>query len=619
MSTSRRLLIVLSFTLIGSLLLAWPLTPITAQETLVFATNTPRPETVAALLLTPEPPLERYALRLWLEQDLLTVIQGQVQLLTPGDAERERAIRLLQYELQWRFPGAPRNAARREQLLQAMLAAPRGSVDMRNVVRLTVANWLNQVRPAFNSAATYEQGGFLIDITPANVDRIAPLDALIHTRYPADAVEPEEVIYEDYVLAQIDPQGTYRIFNATPSFPAAPLGDIRSIRLERIGNVNDDELDELAVSLQSSDVNQRMEIYGWRNGEIVSLVEPGRAIQFGEILDWTRNSPTIAVSQYRVESAAWGCLGEVPVDWAWNSNFFRPTIDPDGYAFLGSTACLLYGEEPFFDGPPQDSINTIQSILAVSTGEEDEAARRAAMIVAMLNYLDGREEAALATVEQLQASAQPGSWLAVQADAFLDAAEQPDSTPVQICAALQAASEYGACDVDQLLTRLFVEQPLRRDEPIEEQLSDMGISVLDMLTISEVGRFNRQAVHFNLAGDRWWQFAPLAAEVYTAEKIAAPPGYERAPATPPAEVTPPAAAYDALMAQGDVPSTLNVLNNAVLANPGARLSPAVRYLQALGYDLLADRVTARQSYLALWLDDTETVWGQLAAAHLERR
>jgi hypothetical protein len=618
MSTSRRLLIVLLLTLIGSLLLAWPLTPITAQETFVFATNTPRAESVPAVVLTPEPPLERYALRLWLEQDLLTVIQNQVRLLTPGDAERERAIRLLQYELQWRFPGAPRYAAHREPLLEAMLAAPRGSVDMRSVVRLYVTDWLNQALPSFDSAATFELDGFLIEIAPANLDRIPPLDAILHTRYPAHAVEPDELIYEDYVLAQIDPQGTYRIFNAAPAFPAAPLGDIHTIRLERIGNLNDDELDELAVSVESSNVNQRMEIYGWRNGEIVSLVEPGQALQFGEILDWTRNSTTITVSQYRVESAAWGCLGEVPVKWAWNSNFFRPTIDTEGYAFAGSIACLLYGAEPFFEGPPQDSINTIQSILAVSTGEEVEPARRAAMIVAMLNYLDGRDEAALDTVEQLQISAEPGSWLAQQAEAFLSAAEQPDSTPVQICAALEAASEYGACDVDQLLARLFSEQPLRRDEPIEEQLSDMGISVLDMLTVSEVGRFNRQAVHFNLAGHRWWQFAPLATEVYTAEKIAAPPGYELL-ATPPAEVTPPAAAYDALMAQGDVTSTLNVLNNAVLANPGARLSPAVRYLQALGYDLLADRVTARQSYLSLWLADTETIWGQLAAVHLERR
>jgi hypothetical protein len=616
MSTSRRLLIVLSFTLIGSLLLAWPLTPITAQDS-VFATNTPRPQ--PAVVLTPEPPLERYALRLWLERDLITVIQNQVRLLTAGDAERERAIRLLQYELQWRFPGAPRNAERRQELLQAMLAAPRGSVDMRNVVRLHVAAWLNAVRPALNSAASYEQDGFLIEVTPANLDRIPPMDAMIHTRYPADADEADAVIYEDYVLAQMDARGTYRILNATPSFPAAPLGDIRSVRLERIGNVNDDDLDELAVSIQSSDVNQRLEIYGWRNGEIVSLVQPGQGIQYGEILDWTRSSPTISVSQYRVESAAWGCLGEVPVDWNWNSNFFRPTIDTEGYAFLGSIACLLYGEEPFFAGPPQDAINTIQSILAVSTGEEEAAAERAAMIVAMLNYLNGREEEALATVRQLETGAEPGSWLAQQAAAFLSAAEQPDSTPVQVCAALQAASAYGACDVDQLLTRLFTDEPLRRDEPIEEQLSDMGISVLDIVTISEVGRFNRQAVHFNLAGDRWWQFAPLAADVYTAEKIVAPPGFERALATPPAEVTPPAAAYDALMAQGDVMSTLNVLNNAVLANPGARLSPAVRYLQALGYDLLADRVTARQSYLALWLDDTETIWGQLAAAHLERR
>jgi hypothetical protein len=494
--SKSRLLIVLSLAMIGSLLLAWPLTPLTAQDSISFATNTPRAEVIPAVLVTPEPPLERYALRLWLESDLITVIQDQVQLLRPGDTERQRAIRLLQYELQRRFPGAPRNPERRQQLLDAMLAAPRGSVDMRIPIRLTIAAWLNEIRPSFNGAASLEHDGFLIEITPANVDGISPLDALLHIRYPADA---EDAIYEDYVLAQIDSRATYRILDAAPSFPAAPLGDIQTIRLERIDDLNDDGLDELAVSVQSSDVNQRMDIYGWRNGQIASFVEPGQALFFGEIVNWPRTSQTITVSQYRVESPAWGCLGEVPVDWTWRNNYFRPTADPDGYAFVGSIACLLYGSEPFFEIEPQDAINNIQSILAVSTGEEESAAQRAAMIVAMLNYLGGRDAEALETIQQLQASAEPGSWLAQQAAAFLDAAAQPDATPVTICAALQAASEHGACDVDQLLSRLFAENPLRRDEPIEAQLSDMGISVLDIVTVSEVGRFNREAIHFNLA------------------------------------------------------------------------------------------------------------------------
>jgi hypothetical protein len=581
----------------------------------VFATNTPQAPRV---VLTPEQPLERYALRLWLEHDLLAVIRHQVQLLTPGDTERQQAIRLLQYELEWRFPGAPRNPAQREQLMLAMLAAPRGSVDMRHVVRPYVADWLNQTRPSFNSAASFEYNRFLIEITPANVDGVSPLDAMIHTRFPVEAVDASDVLYEDYVLAQIDARGTYQILRAAPSFLAAPMGDIGSIRLERIGDLNEDGLDELAVSAQSSDVNQRMEIYGWRNGQVVSLVEPGESLVFGEILNWTRESTTLTASQYRVESPAWGCLGEVPVDWAWSGNFFRPAIDPDGYEFVGSIACLLYGLEPVFAAPPEEAINSIQSILGVSTGEEEEAAQRAAMVVAMLNYLMGRADESVDTVQQLAANAEPGSWLDEQTRAFLNAAEQPDATPVQVCAALQAASEHGACDVDPLLERLFTERPLRREDPIEEQLADLGIRVLDRVTVSEIGRFDRQAVHFNLAGDRWWQFAPLSPDVYTAEQIDAPPGFAP-PSTPPAEVTPPPSTYDVLMAQGDVAATLNVLNNAVLTNPGAPLASAVRYLQALSYDLLADRTTARQSYLALWLDDTESIWGQLSAVHLERR
>lgn len=608
-----RLLIVLALILAGAMLLALPLT--TAQEPIVFATNTPQAPRV---VLTPEQPLNRYALRLWLEQDMLAVIHAQVRLLTPGDSEREQAIRLLQYELEWRFPGAPRNPVQREQLMQAMLSAPRGSVDMRHVVRPYVADWLNATRPSFNSAASYEHTGFLLEVTPTNVDGRTPLDALIHTRFPVDAVEPSEVLYEDYVLGQIDANGGYQILRAAPSYLVAPLGDVESIRLERIGDLNDDPLDELAVSVQGSDVNQRMEIYGWRNDEIVSLVEPGETLVFGEILNWTRESTTLTASQLRVESPAWGCLGEVPVDWAWSNNYFRPTIDPDGYEFVGSIACLLYGSEPLFAAPPEESINAIQSILGVSTGEEEAAAQRAAMVVAMLNYIDGRDEAAVEAVQQLAANAEPESWLAEQSSAFLDAAGQPHATPVLVCAALQAASQYGACDVEPLLERLFDERPLRRDEPIEEQLSDMGITVLDRVTVSEIGRFDRQAVRFNLAGDRWWQFAPLSPDVYTAEKMDPLPGFGPLP-TPPPQVTPPPSAYDVLLGQGDVTATLNVLNNAVLTHPGAPLSSSVRYLRALSYDLLADRATARESYLALWIDDTDSIWGQLSAAHLERR
>jgi hypothetical protein len=495
-----------------------------------------------------------------------------------------------------------------------MLAAPRGSVDMRQAVRPYIAILLNELRPSFGSTSVFDHNGFQVDITPADIDGAAPLDAMIHTRYAVD-----EALYEDYVLAQIDQNGVYQVVESSPSYPAAPLGDIESIRLERIGDVNRDGLDELAVSVQRSDVNQRMDIYGWRNGQVISFIEPGQGLFFGELINWPLENDHLTVAMYRVESPAWGCLGEVNVDWDWNSNFFRPTIDPDGYTFLGSMACLLYGEEPLYEQPAQETINTIQSILSLSTGEEEPTAQRAAIVVAMLNYVDGRDSIALETVQELQTNAEPDSWLAQQTSAFLSTAALPDVTPVQICAALQDASEYGACDVDQLLTRLFTEEPLRRAEPIEDQLSSMGITVLDMVTVAEVGRFNREAVHFYMAGDHWWQFAPLDPDVYTAEQIAPPAGYESIIATPQPLITPPPAAYDALVLGNDITTALNILNNAIGENPGASLDSSVRYLQALGYDLLADRTRARQAYLDLWLNDTTSIWGQLAAAHLERR
>ena len=87
----------------------------------------------------PDAPFERYALRLWTEAELVDVLLTQIRQLKPGDADRQLAVQLLQNELERRFPGAPRRADLRQQLVTLMLAAPRGSVDMRPAVRPTPA------------------------------------------------------------------------------------------------------------------------------------------------------------------------------------------------------------------------------------------------------------------------------------------------------------------------------------------------------------------------------------------------------------------------------------------------------------------------------------------------
>ncbi|MBZ0290614.1 MAG: hypothetical protein K8I30_23520, partial [Anaerolineae bacterium] len=390
-----------------------------------FATNTPQPSLESLL---PQTTFDRYALRLWDESALTQILLDQIRQLRPGDDDRRVAIRLLQYELQKRFPGAPRDPAVRQALIDAMLAAPRGSIDMRRPIRSQIESALNQIQPSFLGVSSYDFNGFNITLMPANLNGDGVLDAIVQTRYPALVSNPAEIRYQDFVMAQVDSSGVFRVLEANPMFPAAPFDDIQSINLERLGDLNQDGLDELAVAIKSGDVNQRMMIFGWRNNGIVDLVQPGRVLQFGAIADWPTRARAFTITEYQVESPAWGCLGERSVVWQWRFNFFRPPETVDDFNVQNRLACLLYGAEPLFEQPVDEAINSIQNILPLAGPEDEAAAQRAAMTVAMLRVLNGNVSEALDQVHGLQTTAQPGTWLADQSAAFLAAAEQSNST-----------------------------------------------------------------------------------------------------------------------------------------------------------------------------------------------
>lgn len=581
-----------------------------------FATNTPQ---VALESLLPVTSFDRYALRLWDEPTLTNILLEQVRQLRPGDNDRKMAIRLLQHELQKRFPGAPRNLSVRQQLIEAMLAAPRGSVDMRAIIRPFIEYQLNQIRPSFLGVSSFDYSGFNITIMSADLNGDVEMDAVIQTRYPILVNNPAEIRYQDFVMAQIDTNGAYRVLEADTIFPAAPLDDVQTVNMERLGDLNRDGLDELALSIKSDAINQQLEIFGWRNNGIANFVVPGRILQFGGIADWPIGGDSLTITEYRIESPAWNCLGERDITWRWQFNFFRPQGEASDFDFQNRLACQLYGSEPLFEQPLDQAINSIQNILPLAQPEDQPAVQRAAMTVAMLRILNGDISGAIDQVRGLQASAQSGTWLAGQTAAFLDAASQSNSTPLQLCAALQEANTYGACDVDQVLTRLFTEQPLQRSAPIESQLANLGIDVIDVdtRTIAAVGRMNRQVVHFYLAGDHWWSFAPLQPDTYTAEKVEVP-----AASTlfiPPPVVDPPAAAYRALLVDSDPTTTLNILENVIRENAASSLASSGYFLQAVSYDLIGDRSNARRAYFNLWAADPRSLWGQLAAAHLEQR
>lgn len=580
-----------------------------------FATNTPQPSLESLL---PETTFDRYALRLWDEPTLTQILLAQVQQLRPGDDDRKVAIRLLQYELQKRFPGAPRDPAVRQQLIDAMLAAPRGSVDMRTAIRPHIESALNQIRPSFLGVSSFDFNDFNITLMPANLNGDGTLDAIVQTRYPILVSNPAEIRYQDFVMAQVDANGVYHVLETNPLFPAAPFDDIQSINLERLGDLNQDGLDELAISTKGSDINQQLMIFGWRNNGVVDLVEPGRVLQFGVIADWPTRARAFTITEYRLESPAWNCLGERNVVWQWRFNFFRPPETVDDFNFQNRLACLLYGAEPLFEQPVEEAINSIQNILPLAGSEDDAAVQRAAMTVAMLRVLSGNVSEALDQVRGLQTGAQPGTWLADQTEAFLSTAVQSNSTPLKLCAALQEANSYGACNVDQVLARLFKDKPLKRTESIESQLANLGIDVLTTQTFSAVGKMDRQVVHFFLAGDHWWAFAPLQKDTYTAEAIDSPSS-NTAFSVAPSVIDPPDSAYRALLTDANPTTTLNILDNVIRENAGSALASSGYFLQAISYDLIGDRSNARRTYFDLWSADPQSLWGQLAAAHLEQR
>jgi hypothetical protein len=585
---------------------------------LAFATNTPQP-LLNPVIAEPEAPQERYALRRWDEAALVNVLLDQVRRLQAGEVERSRMIRLLQLELAERFPNAPRRPEQREALLQAMLAAPRGMVDMRGVVRPYVAGLLSAQGASFDVFSSLTAAGFSLTITPFKLAGTGMHDALVHIRYPADTTTANAALYDDYIPLRQAGE-TFTILDGAADIPAAPFNMITQISLERLGDMDGNGLEEFALAVTSAgSVNQEYRVFGWRGEAVASLVLPGQTMQAGQLVDWPREGGTLTVTEYQMESPEWGCLGERDVTWTWAYNFFRPASEPGEFHLQNTTGCRLYQAEPLFTMPVDDAISTIEGLIQTATGDDRTATDRAAMTVALLRVLEGRADLALGQVERLATTAEPGSWLVGQIAAFQEVAARSNTTPLTICAALQHATRYGVCDVDAVLTRQFSEDPLRRDIPLRDQLEMRGFIVGDMVTLSAVGQFDRQLV--NLVFDDsgyWWSFAPLSRETYTAEPadppVSAIPAAER-----PTRLAPPPGAWPVLLDANMPGAVLGQLDNLMQEYPGVPLDSAARFIQAFSYDLIGARDDARQGYFTLWSDDPASIWGQLAAAHLELR
>lgn len=582
----------------------------------IFVTNTPAPPD--PLRAVPDAAVDQYALRLWTEPQLINVLTSQLERLVNGDTAQEAAIRYTLYELERRFPQAPRSQEQRAALLDLMLAAPRGALDKRSIVRpylvLKMDERISEINP--NTENTLTIDNFLVQTVPFNLNGDDEPDALVTVRYPAEAVTPEEIRYKDFWLAEAVAENGFRLPPSSPSLPAAPFNEIEDIQILRADDVNGDTLDELAITVDRGGLNDEILIYGWRNGQVSSLVAPDQSILYGEFIDW--DSPTLNVAQYRQESERWDCISRLPVQWRWETNFYRlaEPLNPT-YSTLGTVGCALHRAEPIFSRPFAEGIEVVSAIVN-DGGLNPTGTNAGGMALAMLYLLDGQRSAAEEQTASLLQRADSDPELAQQIDIFASTAGQDDVSPAEVCAALLFFDQNGPCNMDQVIERILRDTPIPRESDLEAQLEARGLPVLEIVTVSQIGRADRQVVNFNLIGSSWWAFAPTDPVAWVSE-ITEPPVAFADATLPAALIQPPAAAYEALFERNDPVRVLTVLENALLQNPDAPFSAEARFMQALSYDLSGDRPAARQAYYNLWVEFSSSAWGQLAGAHLERR
>lgn len=627
--------------IMAMLWLSLPVIPAGAQ---LFATNTPLPGQVippvsatatpaatvtlaventpvpAVTVSTPDAPIDNYPLRIWLERDMLNLLYDQIAALSQGGADARRALQLTAYEFKVRFPGAPTSTAERERLIQSMLAAPRGSIDMRWVIHPYLAAELNNRR----SDSGFEFSGFRVDISSARFNPDETPDALIHILYPAGAAGEDEVLFEEYLLALRNPDGAFFLLPQAYDSPAAPFSAIRSVSLQRMEDVNRDSLDEVVLVVDDGQANARWWILGARNNQAVDLALPGQEIRVGELLSWEAAGdnpvPVLRIYHYQVESEEpdFPCLSQLPVTWEYQANFYRPAVALDAqYRFQDTLGCKLHAAEPIFAMSPEAGTALIETTL-VEFSVDAPGGDRALLTLAMLYVLQGRLDEARAIAGAVVPAGETDTWAAKQSQALLEALGVSGNTALDICEALNLASVSAACDMDAVLGRYLGLATLKTDADLVEQLEALGFPVVEAVPVTEIGKASRIVVSFNLTGTGWWGFVAQRDGLYHVEKARPPTGFEAA-SLPAGLLDAPQTAYNALLINNNPEGTLTILDTLEQNNPDIPLSPAARYLKALSYDLAANRPEARRAYFDLWSTFPRSLWGQLAAKHLERR
>lgn len=610
----------LVFTLmIFSVALSSQVMSVSVEAQQIFVTSTPRPPDP----LNNAPPanalLSQYALRLWQQTALIDLLVRQIESLSNGEDMSPEAVRFTQYELRQRFPNAPTEATQRQRLLTTMLNAPRGSVDMRSIVRPFVIDELSGNMVSVSSSQELTVNGFMIETQPINLNGDETGDLYVHVRYPASASAPMDILYDDHLMVLGEADGTFSLPTYAVNLPAAPFDTVSSISLWRLNDLTGDSRTEMALLVDRGGINQQLMIYGWRADQVNSLILPGETIFVGQSITRLGDSSTIQVEQYRVESEKWQCYSTLTIDWQWNANFYRPSTALNaGYTNTDTIGCALLEADPIFVNPGEMGINLVRGMIDNTNDPAERGYDRANVALAMLYLLNDDHESATAQIETMLDSTQGNKWLQGQVESFINNSIGDEVSAINVCAALLLDNPDGACDMDQVLTLLFIENPIVRDRPIDEQLDALGLPIAEMLTVSEVGRLDRTVVNFNLTGASWWAFAPTDPNFYVPEPVDPPNGFEDV-VFPMGLIEPPTSAYNLLFVSRDPAAALTVLDNEERENPDVPLSVEARYFRAFCLDMLSDRQNARQAYFDLWTEFPTTHWGKLAGAHLEQR
>lgn len=566
----------------------------TAQP--IFATNTPRPPD--PLDIFPSLPQDRYTLRLWSAPQLIDVL---ISLLHRGDSSPEfyTAVQLIQYELAWRFPNAPQDTITRQRLYTAMLNAPRGSADMRLVTRPLALAGLQ--------TGQMDMMG-IKEVARLNMDGDGFADILYQLRYPADEAQP--YLYLDYVIIKQDANGRYSLPNMPHDVFAAPYQDVLGVDLLAIGDYTGDGLDEAIIRLDRGGANDRMVIYGWRNGAIIDLVLPTVPLEFGDIVSIA--SGNIRVNRYEVESDRWGCYRARRVDWVWSTNFFRPIEAGNTTLLVDTIGCQMVAIQPLYGQSPANALRAVENIL---NNHPSDATGYPQVVIAtaMLQWLNGDRAGASLRIIGLKNQHNLSLHIQRQISIF-EALIAQNTSPIQVCADLTANN--GACEIDQLIGRILTENPISRTGSLGTQLETLGLPVRSIVTVTQVGRADRQVVTFNLPNTSQWAFAPLNTETYTTEKLGAVITRDN---ENPQSGDIPISALRALLANNDGISALNIIDNAIRQNPALADSYPVQFFRALCFDLIGNRPSAVSGYYQLWRIAPDTLWGRLAGAHLESR